>query len=156
MIDTLESRFLQFCDWLKESRRLRNDRELSSTLSITFSSLSAIRTGKRGLSISSLTTVVFNHPQLNAYWLLTGTGSMLDGKKVLVHTTQGIEEYVPTPYDPHISNGEGDEVVIDPLRGAHYPTTVDKTAQELLLCKREAEKWKDKYIECLEQKQQKG
>lgn len=152
MTETLESRFLQFCDWLKESRRLRSDRELSSTLGMTFSSLSALRTGKRGLSIGSLAMVAFNHPQINTYWLLTGTGSMLDGKKVLVHTARGIEEYIPPPFDPYENAGKEDEETFDSLRGAHRSTVLDKTSQELLLLKREVEKWKNKYIECLEQK----
>lgn len=156
MNSTLESRFLQFCDWLKESRRLDNDRVLSNTLGITFYALSAIRTNKRGLSIGNLTNVVFNHPQLNTYWLLTGTGSMLDGKKVLVHTSRGIEEYVPPSFDPYRDGGKEEEDVFDPLRGAHHPAVLDKKAQEVLLLKREIEKWKDKYIECLEQKQQNG
>ncbi|RYD52378.1 MAG: XRE family transcriptional regulator [Sphingobacteriales bacterium] len=155
MSQSIESRFLQFCDWLKDTRRLRNDKELSSTLGISPSMLSMARNGKRGFSVETLAGVAFNHPQLNTYWVLTGVGSMLDGKKVLTMTARGIEEYVPTPYDPYlVLNREADEETYDRLRGAHHTTTLDQSAQENLMLKREVEKWKDKYIDCLEKSSQ--
>lgn len=155
MMTSIENRFIQFCDWLKETRQLRNDRELGSTLGIPAPTISMIRTGKRGFSVGTLSTIAFNHPQLNTYWLLTGVGSMLDGKKVLVMTSRGIQEYVPIPYDPFlVLNREEDQETYDPLRGAYHTTTLNTSGQENLLLKREVEKWKNKYIECLERSSQ--
>lgn len=151
MDNSIENRFMQFCDWLRETRRLRTDKELGNTLGIPTSLISMIRTGKRGFSVSTLATIASNHPQLNTYWLLTGVGSMLDGKKVLYQSSLGIQEYVPEPYDPH-TDLDKETDVYDPLRGAQHATHLTKTGQENLLLKREVEKWKNKYIECLENK----
>ena len=151
-MDRIKQRMIAFCDWLKETRGLKNDKVLANTLGIPASSLSTLRSGKRGFAVDTLSVIAYNHPQLNTYWLLTGTGEMLDGKKVLVHTISGIQEYVPQSHNP-LANYQDSEDLVFPMRGADGVQPLMRDAQEVLSLKREVEKWKDKYIQCLESAQ---
>ena len=81
MYVNVSQRFIEAVDFLIDSRRLRNQAELTARLDLSKGYVSQIVTGKREPSEQIVRRFANCYPEINVAWLLTGEGEMVSGSQ---------------------------------------------------------------------------
>lgn len=79
MYVNVSQRFIEAVNYLIDSRRLRNQAELTAQLDLSKGYVSQIVTGKREPSEQIVRKFANRYPEINVAWLLTGEGEMVSG-----------------------------------------------------------------------------
>ena len=77
MYVSVSERFIKCAEYLIESRKLRNQAELVQILGLSKGYVSQIMTGKREPSETIVSNLCGRFPEINANWIMTGEGEML-------------------------------------------------------------------------------
>ena len=77
MYVSVNERFVQCAKYRSESRKMRNQAELVQVLGLSKGYVSQIMTGKREPSETIVSNLCGRFPEINANWIMTGEGEML-------------------------------------------------------------------------------
>jgi len=78
MYINVSQRFIQVVEHLKDSKQLKNQAELVTILEVSKGYVSQLVNGTREPSEAVVSKLVNYFPEINAHWLFTGEGEMLN------------------------------------------------------------------------------
>lgn len=77
-MNSISLRFKEVLEYLVSSKQVSNNKDFAIKIGISSSMITEICKGRSNVGAAALQNIVLSFPSINALWLLTGIGSMLN------------------------------------------------------------------------------